>query len=227
MPAEHPSKFVAGSLLKQLSTCGRRQQEVLVAQIRRQVVSGDEARDLLLDLCVGQAVGHRGVRRTLTRRVRVRVDQHAAERHVVVRDRAGQVVVLRPDRVDVLVTSVVVGEVIEVAGNAGHEPVRIGPQSLRAPHQHVVGIRRHHRTAVVVHVVEREVERGRPGWSRAQRLIGHRLAVGQTLEDCRGARRCYGRDSHRPGEDQRHQQSSLTNAHTHSLLMSGFLIART
>ena len=221
MPTEH-LELVRIAAEAALDVRGR-QQVVLVAQIGRQVVSGDVARDLLLDLCIGEAVGHRAVRRALTRRVRVGVDQHAAELHVVVRDRAGQVVVLRPDRVDVLIAAAVVGEIPEVLGDAGHEPVRIRTQSARAPHQHVVGVRRHHRAAVVVHVVEHQVERDRPalGSSRTQRLVGHRVAVRQRLDDCRGARRRYGRDPDRPEDDQREQQSSLKNPHPHSLLVSG------
>src|SRR5581483_4563379 len=83
-----------------------RQEEVLVAQIGRQVVPGDEALDLVLDLSIGEAVRRRaGDARqadwTLACRIRVRVDQHAAESHLVFRPRSGLVVVLRTDRVDV------------------------------------------------------------------------------------------------------------------------------
>src|SRR5437763_241032 len=83
--------------------------------------------------------------------------------------------------VDVLLASAVVGEVFEVLGDAGNETVRVGAQPVRAPHEHVVGVRRHHRAAVVVHVVEREVEPGRRGCVRAQRLIRHRMPVRQHL----------------------------------------------
>ncbi len=83
----------------------------------------------------------------------------------------------------------VVGEVAEVAGDAEHEPSRVGPEPLRAPQQHEVGVRRHHRDRrCSPWFVTRVVEWGWPGWGLEQRHVGHHLPVRQLLENRRGAR---------------------------------------
>ena len=73
---------------------GRREQEVLVAQIGFEAVSGDEVHQLLLDLGVGEAGHDWAVHRALGRRIWVGVDQHPSERRRVAGVGAGQVSVL-------------------------------------------------------------------------------------------------------------------------------------
>jgi hypothetical protein len=66
--------------------------------------------------------------------------------------------VLGRHRVDVLMAATVVGQVHEEGLQTRNVARRVGRQAFRAPEHHVVGVRRHHRAAVVVHVGEHQVE---------------------------------------------------------------------
>ena len=107
----------------------RREQEVLVAEVGLQAAGGDEVLELCLDLGVGQACGHRRGRRALGRRIRIGVDQRTAEGRLVPRERAGQVLVLGRDRVDVLMAATVVGQVREAGLQTGDIARRVRRQA--------------------------------------------------------------------------------------------------
>ena len=161
--------------------------EVLVAQVGLEVMSFDEALELALELRIGEAIGNRRIDRALVRGVRVGVEHPSAEVHVVARERARRVVVLRGHEVRVLIAAAVVGQIPEPLLQPGDVLGTVGTEALGAPEHDVVSVRRHHRTAVVVDVPEHRVE----GTHRsAERYVGRRMSRGPLRRGRRNTRCC-------------------------------------